>query len=796
MLCAALGLLERARYRALRLLAISTVCLLAPAVAASAATFTVNSTSDAALGTPSSTTCPSTCTLREAVQAADNAGGSDTINLPAGTYTLTLANPNSSETDNPAVGDLDVNAGVTLTVTGAGASTTIINANFIDRAFSVQDNASLSLTGVTVEHGDQSESGASDESADEYDGGAIDNQGTVSISGSVLNDNSTWDYGGVIYAGSTAVSTSITNSTVSGNSADDPGGALYVDAGSVTLSGDTLTNNLSGDDGGGGALYDDEGGANAGNPVSITGSTLDDNTGQGGGGALYLNQTGATTISDSTFDGDQGGDSEGGAVAATVTNVSISGSTFDNDSGSEGGALYLVGTSPTAVQSITGSTFADDAAFNSSSGIGGAVADEEGNLNLAGSTFTGNSATANGGALFYGSDDGLALTNDTFNGNQSYEGGAVYMAGTASTGTVAFLNDTIARNDAYEGGGIAFPENVNSIKNTIVADNSASSGSSGGGDCYDSSATDNAHSADVGGNIDSDGSCFSDSVTGDQTGVNPELGPLASNGGPTETDALVPNSPAIGKAIAGCPSTDQRGVARPSACDVGAFQTAASALAITVSAPTGDTVGEPLTYTVTVTNHGPGPATDVTVSDTLPANTDYAGSTASQGSCSGTTKVTCALGTLDSSTTGTTTSATVTITVVPEKAGTLTDTATASPEQGATVSGTAQTSVATDNDMAPGLATGRVSRIGARGATFNAIIDPEGLKTTYSVQIGTSRKHLRRTVKGRTLAASATPKSVTIKVGKLTAHKTYYFRIVSTNANGTTDGKIEKFKTK
>jgi len=55
--------------------------------------------------------------------------------------------------------------------------------------------------------------------------------------------------------------------------------------------------------------------------------------------------------------------------------------------------------------------------------------------------------------------------------------------------------------------------------------------------------------------------------------ADPVLGPLASNGGPTETHALLPGSPSIGVLTAGCSGVDQRGVPRSRPCDLGAYET-------------------------------------------------------------------------------------------------------------------------------------------------------------------------------------------------------------------------------
>ncbi len=610
--------------------------------------FTVNDITDAALSNPIGTSCSSTnagsCTLRAAIQAADNSGGSSTITLPTGLFKLTIP---STGTDDPSTGDLDVKAGISVTISGQGAGATVIDANHIDRAFAVQAGASLSISGVTIENGSQNDAAPSDNSTSASYGGAFYNDGILSVSNSTLTDNSAYYGGGVVFADSAASATSISNSIVTANSnADGYGGVLYVESGSITLSGDTITGSNSYYYGG--VLYDDESGNTVG-AVTINDSTISNNEAYYDyGGALYLYEAGALTItgstfannvldyyyggaifdessgeltvSGSTFDSNASGgyDGYGGAIETDGTDLSVSGSTFEGNIANYGGAIYVDGSSATAVESITTSTFSD----NKGSGYyyyGGAIYDAEGDLQISASTFDGNGAGYYGGALFYESGDGLYLVNDTFDGNVANSGGAIYLDEAATTGTISLLNDTITRNSAYYGGGIAYPEYANSIENTLVAGNSGGATTDGGGDCYGVTATANASAADKGGNIDSDGTCFSNIISRDQTGVNPGLGPLSNNGGPTETDAELPGSPAIGTAQAGfCPLTDQRGVARSAvSCDVGAYQSASAGLVLAGSGSKKAKVGSPVHETFRITNNGPAPAIGVTLSDTF-----------------------------------------------------------------------------------------------------------------------------------------------------------------------------------
>ena len=98
-------------------------------------------------------------------------------------------------------------------------------------------------------------------------------------------------------------------------------------------------------------------------------------------------------------------------------------------------------------------------------------------------------------------------------------------------------------------------------------------------------------------NLASDSTCVL-SATGDKSSVDPKLGPLADNGGPTKTHALLPGSPVFDAGSPNCPpppATDQRGVARPQGqvCDIGAFELVPPPRvpgSITVT-KTGDTAG-------------------------------------------------------------------------------------------------------------------------------------------------------------------------------------------------------------
>lgn len=174
------------------------------------------------------------------------------------------------------------------------------------------------------------------------------------------------------------------------------------------------------------------------------------------------------------------------------------------------------------------------------------------------STVSGNSVGAYGGGI---NNRGSAMVeNSTISGNTAFSGGGI-----KSWSTMTISSSTVTGNFATWGGGVNQSGGPVTLENTIVAMNMVSGG---GGDCIGSTSS-------AGHNLDSDGTCLL-VAGGDLSGADPLLGPLADNGGPTSTHALLDGSPAIDAASAMCPppGTDQRGVARPqgAGCDMGSFE--------------------------------------------------------------------------------------------------------------------------------------------------------------------------------------------------------------------------------
>ena len=215
---------------------------------------------------------------------------------------------------------------------------------------------------------------------------------------------------------------------------------------------------------------------------------------------------------------------------------------------------------------LSGLTIADG---NSGSDSGGGLSNNGGTTTLTDCTFSGNHSTNLGGAIFT-SGGNLSLSNCTLASNTAgISGGAI-----DAQGPVTVTSSTFADNQATSGGGaIDNYSNAYTMKigDSILAGNS----------CPNFGPNVANGVVSLGHNLVGDADDSSGWVASDLTGtgsnpLNPLLAPLGNYGGPTQTMALLPGSPAIGKGTsgAGLPTTDQRGLPLNSPSpDIGAFQT-------------------------------------------------------------------------------------------------------------------------------------------------------------------------------------------------------------------------------
>ncbi len=574
-----------------------------------------------------------TTSLRQAVAAAS---GGDTVSIPAGHFTL-------------ALGEIAVTKAITLT--GAGEGATIIDGDGASRVFDVTSTGTVTFQGLTIT------GGAVNVGSSSVDGGAgvFDSTGSLAFSSVALTSNvvtgggggASGQGGGAIYSrsGSLTVnaSTLLGNSvTLSGSASNNGGGAIYSDGTGVTLANTTLSANSVAASGagttsnnGGGAIYDTGAGVTVasgtltGNSVSISGGTSND-----GGGAVYENG-GGLELSASSISGNS-------VTIATGTTNDGGGAIYNN-----GGPFELL----SSTVALNSATLTGTEGFNGGGGIyNNGFPTTFLNVTISDNTLSAPSAADVGGGGFYQNGLGGTVTNATLTANRSNQPGGGYFGDSGST-----------------------------FKSTIVAANSAASGHANcDGPMAPSSAGNNLE--------DTMPTTCNFTAAGDLVGVPADLGPLADNGGPALTHALLAGSPAIDHIpLAQCTqqgtpqpvTTDERGVPRglDGACDIGAYEFAPADLALTASASTSSiALGGQATLTFAISDAGPAPATNTALSVAIPAGLTVVSASSSQGSCGTTASgVSCSLGLLEVGG-----SAQVTVIVRGTAAGTQTVSATAS----------------------------------------------------------------------------------------------------------------------
>jgi CSLREA domain-containing protein len=263
----------------------------------------------------------------------------------------------------------------------------------------------------------------------------------------------------------------------------------------------------------------------------------------------------------------------GGAVDAIGKKTLLSRVTIDqNSAGNVGGGInYSAG-----VLRVIDSVIAENTANSVGGGIELGGSDDDARVLVKATTISGNTAKGDGtnfggGGIslsYFGSDGTMKATNVTFSGNTAWGGGgAVY----SYTGAMAFNGATITQNTGNfdgddnadeRGGGVS--GFALTFKNSIVDNNEDVTPTNPLQDCYFAAATPAHNLVSPGGGCAETGS--------NQVFFDPQLGPLADNGGPTPTHKVLKDSPAIGHAGKDAPVRDQRGAKRGSDPDIGAYE--------------------------------------------------------------------------------------------------------------------------------------------------------------------------------------------------------------------------------
>jgi hypothetical protein len=504
--------------------------------------------------------------LREAITKANATPGADVIVVPASPTAFLIEAAGTGE-DGNLTGDFDITDSVTIR--GAGAAATFIGGWSPDRVFDIigtgPHSIQVVLQGLTVRRGNVAGDGG---------GIRVANADLVVRDAAVIDNRASGNGGGICALD--AADVTLVRATV-GRNLGNGGGGLFV-GGQLTGTGSTVRRNLANGLGGGinasAATLTSctisantsriHGGGIHAMTATLTNCTVAGNTASVNGGGINAN---FIELTGGTVRGNTAGSGSGGGItadSATLTSTTISG----NFAGFSGGGINA------STVGLTRSTVSDNSAARSGGGI---IADL---ATLGNCTVTGNSAQVAGGGIFATT---AGLLNCTVAANTAgTEGGGI------NAGTAMLLNCTIAENIADVGGGLYHaPGGTFSVKNTIVALNLvdlAGTGPDVAGEFF----TSGGHNL-IGDGTGADGfTTVIDFMGTSSDPLDPRLGTLKNNGGPTQTMALLAGSPAIdsGDNVANDPvngmplTTDQRGFSRKkdgngngiAIIDIGAFE--------------------------------------------------------------------------------------------------------------------------------------------------------------------------------------------------------------------------------
>jgi hypothetical protein len=306
----------------------------------------------------------------------------------------------------------------------------------------------------------------------------------------------------------------------------------------VTISSLTLTGGQTPANEGGGSIRFGFFGSDNTGTLSVTSSTISGNsaTGQRGDGGGIYTRAGSVSVTSSTISGNSatGQRGDGGGIYTFSGSVSVTSSAISGNSASDdgGGISTEFGSVSVTSSTISGNSAGDD---------GGGIFTYSGSVSVTSSTISGNSAGDEGGGIFTYSGS-VSVTSSTISGNSAGDdGGGIY----TFSGSVSVTSSTISGNSAGAHGGIYIgPISSESVVfDSIVAGNSASIFAP---DFQSQALVRTFLNSLLSDNTDSNVPQGGTNIVG--TGalpVNAMLGPLANNGGPTQTHALLPGSPAI-----------------------------------------------------------------------------------------------------------------------------------------------------------------------------------------------------------------------------------------------------------
>lgn len=298
------------------------------------------------------------------------------------------------------------------------------------------------------------------------------------------------------------------------------GGAIQ-NQGSLTVDDVSFTHNLAAGSGGAISSY------GTGTQLVVSHSLFENNSSSGssGGGAIF--NSSASNISLSEFTNNSATHNGGAIVNSGGGVLTLETSTLKSNStggGGRGGGLLNSDIATVIRSTISGNISPDGAGI--ANVIGGGVT----SLTLLLTTLSGNSASNRGGGIFAESETTATITDCTIAlNNTNYAGGGIFKQGNVQQGSVSLAGSILYGNTTGTFGADLFGGIASGGKNII--------------------------------GVTSDGSGF---VTNDLQGINPLIGPLQDNGGPTFTHALLPGSPAIeANTLVVGTILDQRLLARP-----------------------------------------------------------------------------------------------------------------------------------------------------------------------------------------------------------------------------------------